>query len=230
MDKAIRSVLVVGNEPLLHERLEPLLQRSHFDVDRVAESAAALSLIEAVAIDILVLSGSLLHPTTAELLEAIRSPTSPCRRSAVLVLNAPGSTALENGESGTSQSTRFLAGDASDEELDKTVASLLRETPRLSVRLNIRIEAQLGNGSSMVLTQTENVSLGGMLVRMTRPLTTEAGVRFELLLPVGFLSVSGIGQVVRQTTDWKGRVTGVGMKFVSFDGEGRSILETFLDQ
>jgi DNA-binding NarL/FixJ family response regulator len=230
MDKAIRNVLVVGTEPSLHERLEPLLRRSHFDVDRVTESSAALSLIEAVAIDILVLSGSLTRPTVSELLEVIRSPGCPCHRSAVLVFCAPGDIPQGDEGNGRHDFTRFLSSDASNKELDEAVASLLRESPRLSVRLSIRIEAQLGNGSTMVLTQTENVSYGGMLVRMTRPLPTEAGLRFELLLPAGFSSVSGLGQVVRQTQDWKGRTTGVGMRFVAFDGGGKSALEGFLER
>ena len=230
MDKAMRSVLVVGTEPNLHDRLEPLLQRRHFDVDRVADSSAALSLIEAVAIDILVLSGSSTRPTVSELLEAIRGPKSPCRRSAVLVFDAPRDVAEVVEKSDSSEATRFLTSDASVDELDEAVASLLRESPRVSVRLSIRIEAQLGNGSTMVLTQTENVSLGGMLVRMTRPLPAEAGLRFELLLPAGFSSVTGIGQVVRLTQDLQGRITGVGMKFGSFDGDGKTMLKTYMDR
>jgi DNA-binding NarL/FixJ family response regulator len=227
MEKTIRSVLIVGSEPGLSARLEPLLKRSHLDVDRVSESAAARSLVEAVAIDILVLSASMTNPSLDELLAVIRASESPCRRSAVLVL---GVEPADASPAGVEAPTRFLAPQATDAELNEAIASLFRESPRLTVRIAIRIETQLGSGSTMVLTQTENVSRGGMLVRMTRPQPVGASLRFELLLPAGFKTVTGIGEVVRHTQDVRGRVSGIGMRFAVFDGEGREVLADFLDR
>ncbi len=227
MEKAIRNVLVVGVEPDFHRRFEPLLKRRHFDVDRVAEAGCALALVQAVAIDVLVLRYPLGNPSVEDLLHNIRSAESPCRRSAVLVLASPGdfhkAEKLADG-----QRTHILPIDADHETLQETIALLLRMAPRLSVRITIRLEALLGNGSTMVLTQTENVSNGGMLVRVRKPQPVDAKLRFELLLPEDSVPVKGIGEVVRHTKDWRGDISGVGIKYTTFENSGDQRLTEFL--
>lgn len=227
MEQTIRNVLVVGVEPDFHRRFEPLLKRRNFDVDRVAEAGCALALVQAVAIDVLVLRYPLGGPSVEDLLANIRKNESPCRRSAVLVLASPGdmnkARALEDGER-----TRVLSVDSDYQVLQDTVSALLRTAPRLSVRITIRLEAVLGNGSTMVLTQTENVSNGGMLVRVRRPQPVDAKLRFELLLPEDSVPIKGTGEVVRHTKDWRGDVTGVGIKYAAFENSGSQRLKDFL--
>jgi len=228
MEQAIRNVLVVGVESDFHRRFEPMLKRRHFDVDRVVESSCALALVQAVAIDVLVLRYPLGTPSVEELLEGIRQPESPCRRSAVLVLASP--VDLPRAEKlADGFRTHVLSVNADHETLQETISSLLRTAPRLSVRITIRLEAILGNGSTMILTQTENVSRGGMLVRVRKPQPVDAKLRFELLLPEDSVPIKGTGEVVRHTRDWRGEVTGVGIKFSAFGNDGRLRLKEFLN-
>jgi len=227
MEQAIRNVLVVGVEPDFHRRFEPLLRRRHFDVDRVAEASCALALVQAVAIDVLVLRYPLGSPSVEEILSQIRQAESPCKRSAVLVLASPADMS-EAEKMADGLRTHVLSVDADYEKLQETVSSLLRSAPRLSVRINIRLEAFLGNGSMMILTQTENVSRGGMLVRLRKPQPVEAKLRFELLLPEDSVPVKGTGEVVRHTRDWRGEVTGVGIRFAVFRDDGELRLREYL--
>lgn len=227
MEKTIRNVLIVGVETDFHRRFEPLLKRRHFDVDRVAEAGCALALVQAVAIDVLVLRYPLGNPSAEDLLKTIRADSSPCRRSAVLLLASPADLSkarrLADGDR-----TQVVSIDADYGVLQETVARLLRAAPRLSVRITIRLEAMLRNGSTMVLTQTENVSSGGMLVRVRKPQPVDAKLRFELLLPEDSAPVKGTGEVVRHTRDWRGDVSGVGIKYTTFENGGNQRLSDFL--
>ena len=229
MEKTIRNVLVVGVEPDFHRRFEPLLKRRHFDVDRVAEAGCALALVQAVAIDVLVLRYPLGNPSVEHLLQSIRSAESPCKRSAVLLLASPND--FDKAEKlADGIKTHVLSVDADSEDLQETIARLLRAAPRLSVRITIRLEAVLGNNSTMILTQTENVSRGGMLVRVRKPQPVDARLRFELLLPEDSNPVKGIGEVVRHTRDWRGDISGVGIKYATFEDGGDLRLMEFLQQ
>lgn len=229
MEKTIRNVLVVGVESDFFRRFEPLLKRRHFDIDRVVEAGCAAALVQAVAIDVLVLRYPLGNPSVEDLLRHIRMAESPCRRSTVLVLASPvdihKAEELADGER-----THVLSVDVDYETLQETVASLLRTAPRLSVRITIRLEAVVGAGSTMVLTQTENVSRGGMLVRVRKPQPVGARLRFELLLPEDSIPVKGTGEVVRHTRDWRGDVSGVGIKYAVFENCGDQRLTEFLHQ
>lgn len=229
MEKTIRNVLVVGVEPDFHRRFEPFLKRRHFDVDRVAEAGCALALVQAVAIDVLVLRYPLGNPTVEDLLQTIRSADSPCKRSAVLLLASPGD--FEKAEKlADGMKTHVLSVDADNEDLQETIARLLRAAPRLSVRITIRLEAVLGQDSTMILTQTENVSRGGMLVRVRKPQPVDAKLRFELILPEDSSPVKGVGVVVRHTRDWRGDVSGVGIRYATFEDGGDQRLLEFLQQ
>lgn len=227
MTTTIRNVLVVGVEAEFHRNFEQILKRRNFDVDRVAEPGCALALIEAVAIDVLVLRYPMFEPTVEELIEAIRRPGSPCRRSAVLIL-ASDDDLGKAGELAEADRTQVLPIDSEESLFQETVSNLLRATPRMSVRITIRLEALLDNGSTMLLTQTENVSRGGMLVKVRKQQPIDAKLNFELLLPEDSVPVRGRGQVVRHTRDWRGDVTGVGIKFSDFEQSGDDRLREYL--
>jgi uncharacterized protein (TIGR02266 family) len=228
MDRPIRNVLVAGLEPVFYRRLEPVLRRSNFDVDRVPYARTALDLIQDISFDVLVFGHPLAGADLEDVLDAVNSEGSPCRSSAILLLTTaerlPALAAHCEGDR-----VRALCLDASEDELQSEVSSLLRVAPRLSVRITIRLAVQLADGSTELLSQTENVSLGGMLVRTPRPYPVDAEVAFELFLPGRSAPVTGEGRVVRHAADERGRLSGLGVRFVRFDDDGRHRLQSFLD-
>lgn len=229
MDRPIRNVLLAGVPKALAERFEPLLRRPDFDVDHVPNARSAVDLVRLIGFDVLVLGYPTIGPPVEELLDLIRAEGSPCRRSAVLLL-VPGGRLAEVEPFLGHGNTRAVATDASDRELQNVVASLLRVAPRLAVRVTVRLQVQLADGRTELLSQTENVSATGLLVRTRRPYPVETPVRFELYLPNEPAPVSGGGLVVRHATDRARRVTGLGIKFTGFARGGEVRLKAFLDR
>jgi len=220
---------VAGVPASLAERFEPLLRRSNFDVDHVPNARSALDLVRVIGFDVLVFGYPLVGPPLGELLDVVRARDSPCHRSAVLLLVPPSRLSEVEPVLGRGY-TRSLATDASDHELQGAVASLLRVAPRLAVRITVRLHVQLADGHSELLSQTENVSATGLLVRTRRGYPVETPLRFDLYLPNEPQAVSGRGLVVRHATDRARRVTGLGIRFTELDAGGESRLKTFLDR
>jgi hypothetical protein len=227
MGAPIRKVLVVVVDPGVYSRFGPLLQRQGFDADWVGSPAVAAELIAAVSFDVLILGFPLGQPTTHQLCDLARPEQAPCSRAAILVMAAEEDL-TEAGKLAADGRIRVVSLAADQATLRAEVASLLRIAPRLTVRLPIRLEVQLGEGRAVALSQTENVSASGMLVRSNRSYPVEAGIRFELFIPEQTGAVSGDGQVVRHTLDQRGRPSGMGVKFLSWDGAGQARLAEYL--
>jgi uncharacterized protein (TIGR02266 family) len=162
-----------------------------------------------------------------ELLAVLRGEDSPCRRTAV-ILTAPPSRVGELAPFLQASYTRALSQDASDHELQQEVMALLRVAPRRAVRVTVRLQVLLADGRTELMSQTENVSASGVLVRTTKPYPVETPVRFDLYLPEAMTPVSGKGLVARLSTNAGRKVTGIGVKFLEFSNGGDVRLRDFL--
>jgi DNA-binding response OmpR family regulator len=229
MANAPRNVLVAGVDPAFAARLAPLLGRSSFDVDYVGNARSARDLVRVVAFDVLVLGCPAVGRSMTDLVDLIRAEDSPCRTSAVLLL-APRDRLPEVEPLLAAGLTRALPQDASDTELQEVFAALLRVAPRHSVRITARLQVQLGDDRAEVLTQTENVSANGLLVRATRVFPVGSPVRFELFLRGNSAPVTGRGVVVRHALGSGQRVTGLGIELVELSPGGDTRLRGFLEE
>lgn len=227
-DSPIRRVLMIGVRQELHARLEPLLRRRSFDADRVPAGSGTLLLLQSIAFDVLVLALPMEETLLDQILTEIRRPEAPCRRSALILAAAPEEMARAREVEGGGGFTQVLSTEADDGEVQQLIAALLRVAPRLSVRIPIRLEVQLEGGAALVMSQTENVSLGGMLVRVQRKLPDRVTVRFQLLIPGERQRITGTGEVVRTVVDERGRARAVGVRFDRFEERGHRLLEAFL--
>ncbi len=215
VSKPIRTVLVAGVDGAVAERFEAALRGANFDVDHVPNARAAVDLIRMIGFDVLVLGYPPTGPSMDELMDLIRGASSPCLKSAVLLV-APAGRLAEVEAYSRRGCTRLVPADLGDAELQHEVGALLRVSPRRAVRVTVRLQVQLADGRTELMSQTENVSATGFLVRTTRPHPVETPVRFELYLPADPAPVSGRGVVVRHATDRADRVTGLGVKFTAF--------------
>ncbi len=229
MNTKIRKVLSVGVAPHFHDRFGPMLEVAGFDVDILASSESAMAIAQSIAIDIFVFGFPLRNPTTLECLERIRAQDSPCRRSAVLIAASPD-VLKEAQEIKDNGYFRVFSTEADAQELQLEVEALTRFAPRLSVRIPIRLEVHLGDEKAMVLSQTENVSACGMLVKVSRPLDETTKLKFDLFVPGVKHPVSGCGTVVRHTFDQWGKVRGIGISFEEFFKDGSTVIRSFLEQ
>jgi hypothetical protein len=229
MGKARRNVLVAGVDPPFAARLAPLLGRSSFDVDSLANARSAADLIRVIAFDVLILGYPTVGLSMTGLMDLVRAEGSPCRSSAVLLL-APRERLSEVGRFHAPALTRVVPLDASDDRLQEELAALLRVAPRHSVRITVRLQVQLADGQAEVLTQTENVSANGLLVRATRVFPIGSSVRFELFLPDHSAPVTGRGVVVRHAAGLGQRVTGLGIELVDLPAREYTRLKHFLER
>jgi uncharacterized protein (TIGR02266 family) len=102
--------------------------------------------------------------------------------------------------------------------------------PRLSARVTVRFEVELGENTTVSMSQTENVSIGGMLVRSHRKFPVETKLRFELVLPDEAAPVRGLGLVVRHTEPRPGKALGIGVKFLEVEDDGDARLRAYLSE
>jgi uncharacterized protein (TIGR02266 family) len=227
--EAIRNVLVVGLPASPYRRLEPLLRRAKFEVDRVPQASSAVGLLQAVSFDIVILAYPLDGPSVADLLTIIRSEDSPCQRSAVRII-ASEDRVHEAEALIDSGPTRVVSMESPAEALQQEVSSLLRVAPRLSARITVRAELEREHGAAMTLSQTDNVSVGGMLMRTRRRVyPVGSSLNFELQLPADPTPITGRGTVVRHTQEEKDGIRGVGVRFVDFESDGEQRLKDYID-
>ena len=82
--------------------------------------------------------------------------------------------------------------------------------------------------SSLEMSQTENLSETGMLVRTGEVYPLGSRLSFEFHLGGQGQPIRGEGEVVRQTTAGRESVRGVGIRFISLERDGQARLQRFL--
>ncbi len=223
-----RNVLVIGVDSQTYEKVAPILERASLDVDRFPRARASLELIRAVSFDALILGYPPMDMFLEEFLDAIRQPNSSCRHSPVLLLST---------DEDTEEACRYLGKGVSrvvplslaTDQLQEVVSGLLEVAPRLGMRMMARLEIQLAKGKTLAMCQTENLSSSGMLIRtfVGYPLGTR--LSFEFTLPTDPRPIRGEAEVVRHTTLDRETVSGVGARFLSFEGDGSRRFHRYLE-
>ena len=222
-----RSLLVVNADQELFDKIAPLLDRQELEVDRFPRARGALELVSRVVVDVLVVGYPLPDIDTAEFLNAIRRPNSPCRHSPLLLL-AGGEEIVEARRFIGRGANEVVAVDESAELLQAAVSRLLAVAPRSALRMMVRIVVNIGEGAALEMAQTENLSATGMLVRTGEVYPLGSRMSFEFHLGGQNLPIRGEGEVVRQTTAGRESVRGIGIRFVSFERDGLARLQRFL--
>jgi hypothetical protein len=115
-------------------------------------------------------------------------------------------------------------------DIGERLPGLLTELGTVSERVRVRVQVHvdLNEGARSETWLSENISLSGMLVRTTAEEAkgTELGVEFKV--PGDDLPIHARAEVVRATTFGRESFSGLGLRFLSFVGEGQHRLELFL--
>ncbi len=222
-------MLVVGVDDRGYEKLRAGLARYPLEVERIPRAASALELAAEIAFHLLILSHPLAEPPTEEFLAAVRRPDGASRAAIIVLLAAPAER--RGAERLLAQGVRAVLGSELEAPLlHRAVLEALGVPPRVDLRLLVRLEARLEDGQSAVFCQTENLSRSGMLVRSERRYPLGTAVAFELALSGGDRGVRGQAEVVRHTDLEREALRGLGLRFSSFDGDGRRRLAVFLER
>jgi len=229
MAESTRSVLVVGVDTAHFASLAPILKRAKMFAELVETGTRALELAAALPYDAAVVTVPLGDLALDEWLARLRSEGAASRKTAVLLLAAPGHeeearALLERG------ANRVAAADDPPERVQALVSALLGVAPRVWLRAASRLRVQLERGTTQVLCQTENISATGMLIRTDQQYPVGTVLSFELSLPGEQKPIRGMARVVRHTAPRREQVRGVGIAFSGFAAGDAARFATHIDR
>lgn len=226
VERSTVLVVNVGSEEF--DKVEPLLGREEFEVDRFPRASMALELIESVGFDVLVVGYPLPDISAREFLQRVRRSDSPCRATPLLLL-ARSEDLDAAGELVGYGANRVVPMEETAQQLQQEVTDLLEVAPRREVRTMVRLQVKVDDGKQLAMCQSENISRSGMLIRAGEAYEIGTEVSFEFFLGQHSTPVVGCGEVVRHTTPGREDVVGMGVRFSSFEKNGRKRLERFLE-
>jgi CheY-like chemotaxis protein len=227
MEAVQRSTLVVGVDEPTFEKIARVLRNAKFFADFAETGAAALESTSFLPFDAIVVGYPLADMQTQDFLDAVRKKDSPCRQAAVVLLALRGMLPEAEGFVGRG-ANRAVAIEEFAEQLPHALYRLLEVPPRFAMRATSRLKVQLSWGTTQRICQTENVSAHGMLVKteQTYPIGTQ--MAFELSMPGDSNPVRGYAVVVRHTQETRERISGVGVRFSSFESADKKRFEALL--
>ncbi len=227
MTSVQRSALVVGVGEETFGRISQVLGAVKFFADFAETGAAALESISFLPFDGIVVGYPLEDMATQTFLDSIRRKDSPCRQAGVILLSFKG--LLPEAETFVGKgANRALALETFPDELPHALLRLLEVPPRFAMRAISRLKVQLSWGTSQTICQTENVSAHGLLIKTDHPYPVGTQMAFELAVPGESAPIRGFAVVVRQTLEKRERVSGLGVRFSSFQGNDKQRFETAL--
>jgi hypothetical protein len=224
---AKKSILLVGLEPEVFDRIDPLLSRAMFAVERVPEARAAAEHCQRRPFDLIVARYPLSNIALKDFLGALWRDGGPCAASQLLVLAEAGRMEELQGHLREGQSLTLPVTEPR-KLLEEVACRLLGAQPRTSARLTVKLTAHLEQGSRLVAHQTDNISETGMLLRTETLYPPGTKVTFEASLPGDRSPIQGGAEIVRHAVAELEGVQGVGMRFLSFRGDGLARLQDFI--
>lgn len=227
--RRLRRILAVGMEPELYGRIEALLNRSYFEVDKVPRGRSGEVLCAAIGFDLVLIRFPLPDIGVTDLLAALKVPGSPCARSQVLLL--ADETQLFLAERLVGQGADMaVAADRTGELLSEFAARLLEVAPRVASRVMVRLQARIDDGVRQEFCQTVDLSASGMFVRTDARYPSGTTMSFQLVLPEDRDAVVGTVEVVRHAAGGKGRPDGIGLRYLEFRAGSEARLRAFLER
>lgn len=223
-----QKVLIIGVDPSTFDKVAPMFERDSVDVDRFPRAEASLELLSVVTFDTLLVRYPVADMETREFLRQVRQTGEPNRRTPLLLLTEADRLEEAQGLIGLG-ANRAVPLTITAEELQAEVSSLLKVAPRLSIRVMASLEIHLDEGKTLAVCQTENVSSTGMLIRTQVGYPKGTRLKFEFNLPLDPRPVKGEGEVVRHTAMNRESIRGVGVRFVTFEGDGQRRFAAYLE-
>ncbi len=224
----IRRILAVITDPVLFRKVESLLGRSTFEVNRVPSGAGALILIGNLRYDLILVQSPLPDLALQDFVAAVRTLDSPCAGSAIVILNREGSEERLS-EALLGDLVRVVPADAEESEIEKGISSVLGVSRRTSSRLLVHLRAEMDEGVSQRICQTVNLSETGMLLKGAPAAPIGSQVRVRFCLPKDSRAIEGEAEVVRYTSPAIEKVVGVAVRFVSLEAEDLFRLRDFVN-
>ncbi|MEL7061466.1 MAG: PilZ domain-containing protein [Acidobacteriota bacterium] len=198
------------------------------DIDRLPSATAALELIAPIPVQLLLVRCPLDDMAVEDFLTVVRRSDAASRFCSIILLSEAFD--LERARALIDRgANRVVHLHRAEIDLFAAVADLLRVAPRKDSRFLAQLQSGRGRHMDYVVGEVLNSSATGALVESPRKLQCGAQVRFHFSLPGRAGSVVGVGEVVRHTRPAREQVDGMGLRFLSFQGDSRGKFLGFLN-
>jgi hypothetical protein len=221
------SVLLTGFEHDEVRRMKGTLELRGLRVEVVPWGDDVLERVLDQPFDVVVIRFPVQGVSLARFLSAVRSASSPCRHTGV-ILNARNEVVARAQQFVGHGVNRVVPGDLCREVLGDVVCDLLAVAPRLPLRAPARFRLKSAERPAACFCQTVNISSTGVLLRGFAHYPIGTLLDFELSLPGDELPIRGAAQVSRHSNPVKEHLQGFGARFLEFAASDRDRLESFL--
>jgi CheY-like chemotaxis protein len=206
-----------------------ILSRPPWIVEAVTQAGELLHILETTSFRMVLLRLPADGLVLRDVLPAIRGVKMPCARCILMVLVPQAQ--LEEHRSFLGKGVSALLSDTiSPAELEAEIARQTQVSPRVDARVMVRLKARVRDQQSSSLCQTDNVSLSGMFLNMSRKPPVGSMLAFELMIPGSRAPVCGEGRVVRHASGGREKHEGIGVAFCGLQNNGRQVLTEFLNR
>jgi DNA-binding NarL/FixJ family response regulator len=222
-------VLVAGIGRGPFEALAPVLDRQKLEVVKVAAPENSVELAHSEPFDLVIFDAEVREGTLKGVVDSIRQEMSASRNTSLLVLARAGNADSARELIGRGVNRVMLLEDPPD-LIGQQVAELLNIAPRANLRFPTHLQTSVGDGAVQALGEIVNLSASGILVETETSFEPEEQVVVAINLGGQQGSVSAKAEVVRQAHSDRGGVDGIGLRFLSFAGDGKEKIEAVLDE
>ena len=222
-------VLVAGIPRSSFDELAPVLDRHKVDVVQVTSAEDSTKFAHSDRVDLIILEAEPTEMSLEDVVRTIRSESSASNKASILVLAIPGTEDEARQLIGHGVNRVMLSVDP-PKFIALQVAELLDIAPRTTLRLSTRLLVELADGSEEALGAVVNMSAAGLLLETDADLEPGQHVILSSDIDPDDEPVSGKAEVVRKANPDLDGVDGIGVRFLSFAGDGRQRLEAILGE
>jgi hypothetical protein len=225
--RALVLVAGIGRGPF--EALAPVLDRQKLEVVKVAAPEMSVELARSEPFDLVIFDSEVREGTLEQVVDSIRHGMSASRNASLLVLARPQTVDKARELIGRGVNRVMLLDDP-PELIGQQVAELLSIAPRADLRFSTHLQTSVGDGAVEVLGEVVNLSSSGMLIETET--SFEPGEQIVVSINLGGQrgSVTAKAEVVRQAYSERGGIDGIGVRFLSFAGDGEEKIVAVLDE
>jgi len=220
------AVLTVNLGPRTLAHVQQALTRSSHELVVESSPKQAVEKARWYPFQLVVSSYPLPWPGAEELLFRLRAHDCLSVHAGLVLMTS--ATQLDAARQLVSLGANRVVRDDSPSELEAAFGELQRVMPRLRVRLPIRVTTTGRFDDTASLWQSENISTTGALVRTVQLLTAGTRVGCDFKLPGDGRPLRSRAEVVRQTHSRRENLSGIGIRFLGFEGDGERRLQSFV--
>lgn len=220
---AEKRILSIGVDEESLSRVSGHLEREEYALEMAPTPRSALSLLNEIPFDLVVLTHPQPNLVLGDFLTELRQKTSESKGAKLLLLAADmGHEELQQLQE---HALEIISRD--DALIGDLATRVLSGDPRIPIAVIVRLEADLPYGKSLRICQSENLSISGMLVRTEDTLPVDTKVVTNFAIPDGKDPIEAKAKVVRLTGP--GEIPGIALHFERLKRKDRTRLQEFLN-